>query len=39
MRELLVKLSQKLGIYGAMMKLDTKIQMRKQNHAFLRYGL
>ena len=39
MRELLVKLSQKLGIYGAMMKLDTKIQMRKQNHAFMRYGL
>ena len=39
MREFLVRLSQWLGIYQAMMKLDTKIQMRKQNKAFMKYGL
>lgn len=39
MRELLVRLSERLGIYQAMMKLDTKIQMRKQNKAFMEYGL
>lgn len=39
MRELLVKLSQWLGLYRLMMKLDTKIQMRKQNKAFMRFGL
>ena len=39
MRELFVRLSEFLGIYPAMMKLDTKIQMRKQNRAFMKYGL
>jgi hypothetical protein len=39
MRELIVRLSEWLGIYQAMMKLDTKIQMRKQNKAFMKYGL
>jgi hypothetical protein len=39
MRELLVKVSEKLGIYQMMMNLDTKIQMHKQNKAFMQYGL
>lgn len=39
MRDFLVKFSQWLGLYQTMMKLDTKIQMRKQNRAFMKYGL
>ena len=39
MRELLVKLSQRLGLYQQMMKIDNRIQMRKQNKAFALYGL
>lgn len=39
MREFIVKLSERLGLYQAMMKLDTKIQMRKQNRAFMQFGL
>ena len=39
MRELLVKISQWLGIYRQMMKIDNRIQMHKQNKAFASYGL
>lgn len=39
MRELIVKLAERLGLYQAIMKLDTKIQMRKQNRAFMYHGL
>ena len=39
MREFLVKLSEHLGLYQTLMKVDTKIQMRKQNRAFMKYGL
>jgi len=39
MREFLVKIAIKLGLYQQMMKLDNRIQMRKQNKAFAQYGL
>ncbi len=39
MRELLVKLFLRLGIYNQAMKIDNRIQMHKQNKAFARYGL
>ncbi len=39
MRELLVKIAIKLGVYQLMMKVDNHIQMRKQNKAFAQYGL
>lgn len=39
MRELFVKVSEWLGLYNWMMKIDTKCQMRKQNRAFMKYGL
>ena len=39
MRELLVKIAIKLGVYQQMMKVDNHIQMRKQNKAFAQYGL
>lgn len=38
-RECLVKVSLKLGLYKLMMRVDNKIQMRRQNKAFARYGL
>lgn len=39
MRELLVKIAIRLGIYQQMMKIDNRLQMRKQNKAFAQYGL
>lgn len=39
MRELLVKIAIRLGLYQQMMKIDNRIQMRKQNKAFAQYGL
>lgn len=39
MRELFVKVSEWLGVYKLMMKIDTKWQMYKQNKAFMKYGL
>ena len=39
MRELLVKIAIRLGLYERMMKWDNRLQMRKQNKAFARYGL
>ena len=39
LREQLVKISIKLGIYQQMMKIDNRMQMRKQNKAFAQYGL
>lgn len=38
-RELLVKVSLRLGLYKSMMRIDNKIQMRKQNKSFAKYGL
>ena len=39
MRELLVKVSEFLGLYKYAMKLDNRWQMHRQNKAFARYGL
>lgn len=39
MRELLVKIAIRLGLYQQMMKIDNRFQMRKQNKAFAQYGL
>lgn len=39
MRELLVKVSEFLGLYKYAMKLDNRWQMHRQNKAFTRYGL
>ncbi|MBO7576091.1 MAG: LicD family protein, partial [Bacteroidales bacterium] len=39
MRELLVKIAIRLGLYDRMMKLDNRLQMRNQNKAFAKYGL
>lgn len=39
MRDLLVKLAIRLGLYKQMMQLDNRIQMHKQNKAFAKYGL
>lgn len=39
MRETLVKIAIRLGVYQQMMKLDNRMQMRKQNKAFGQYGL
>lgn len=39
MREIIVKIAIKLGLYNLLMKLDNRHQMRKQNNAFSKYGL
>lgn len=39
MRELIVKIAQTIGLYNWLMKIDTQHQTRKQNRAFLKYGL
>lgn len=39
MRELLVKMAIRLGVYDRMMKWDNHFQMKKQNRAFARHGL
>lgn len=39
MREIIVKITVKLGIYKQLMKWDNHRQMRKQNRAFSHYGL
>lgn len=38
-RDLFVKIAIRLGVYKSMMKIDNRIQMRKQNKAFALYGL
>ena len=39
MRELLVKIATFLGVYKWAMKIDNRLETRKQNRAFVRYGL
>lgn len=39
MRELAVKVATWLGVYKWMMKIDSRIGARKQNKAFVKYGL
>lgn len=39
MRDLVVKIAIRLGVYPQLMKWDNRLQMRKQNKAFARYGL
>lgn len=39
MRELIVKIATRIGLYNCLMKLDNKIETRRQNRAFLKYGL
>lgn len=39
MRELIVKLSQFLGLYKWIMRIDTQLQTKRQNRAFVKYGL
>ena len=39
MRELLVKIAIRLGVYEWMMKLDNRREMRRQNRAFKHHGL
>lgn len=39
MRELIVKLATFLGLYNWLMKIDTRRETRRQNKAFLKYGL
>lgn len=39
MRELIVKIAIRLGIYKQLMKWDNRRQMRQQNKAFSQYGL
>ena len=39
MREMLVKVAIRLGLYKQMMKWDNRLQMRKQNKAFAQYGI
>lgn len=39
MRELLVKIAIRMGLYQQLMKLDNRREMRKQNKAFAQYGL
>lgn len=39
MRELVVKLATCLGLYNWMMKIDNRMETRRQNKAFLKYGL
>lgn len=38
-RELAVSISESMGIYKYLMKIDSRIQMQKQNRAFQRYGI
>lgn len=39
MRELFVKIAQFFGLYSWFMKIDTRVQTRRQNRAFMKYGL
>ena len=39
MRELVVKITQFLGLYNWFMKVDTQLQTKRQNKAFVKYGL
>lgn len=39
MRELVVKIAIKLGVYHKLMKIDNKVQLWKQNKAFSEYGV
>lgn len=39
MREFAVKLATFLGLYNCMMKLDNRLETKRQNKAFLKYGL
>ena len=39
MRELIVKIATFLGIYEPLMKIGTRIETKRQNKAFLKYGL
>lgn len=39
MRELIVKVATFLGLYNWLMKLDNKRETRRQNKAFMKYGL
>lgn len=39
MREFIVKLATFLGLYNWLMKIDNRLETRRQNKAFLKYGL
>ena len=39
MRELVVKIATRLGLYPWLMKIDNRIEMKKQNRAFKKYAL
>lgn len=39
MREMIVKLATFLGLYNRLMKIDNRLQARRQNKAFMKYGL
>ena len=39
MRELIVKLATFLGLYNCLMKIDNRMETKRQNRAFMKYGM